>query len=211
MTKVAVIDFETTGLSPAYGDRATEVAVVIVDDYKIVDRYQSLMNAGKRIPAFIQQLTGISDAMIRKAPPSAQVMQELAEFVGDTPFIAHNAAFDSKFIDAEWSRIHFQRRQAFACSLLLSRRIYPQVHNHKLSTLVQSLQLPTTGNYHRALADAEMTAHLIIAIRNELQDQYRLANVPHALLCLLQKAPKTGIATAIKQAQQTLDLLATVA
>lgn len=51
MEIVAVIDFETTGLSPAQGDRATEIAAVIVEDGKVVDRYQSLMNAGVRIPS----------------------------------------------------------------------------------------------------------------------------------------------------------------
>jgi DNA polymerase-3 subunit epsilon len=50
MEIVAVIDFETTGLSPAQGDRATEVAAVIVEGGRVVDRYQSLMNAGVRIP-----------------------------------------------------------------------------------------------------------------------------------------------------------------
>ena len=91
---VAVIDFETTGLSPAQGDRATEIAVVILHDGQVVDRYQSLMNAGVRIPSYIQELTGISDAMIRSAPPVAEVMREVSAFVGDTPLVAHNASFD---------------------------------------------------------------------------------------------------------------------
>jgi DNA polymerase-3 subunit epsilon len=125
METVAVIDVETTGLSPAMGDRATEVAVVIVDGGKIVDRYQSLMNAGAHIPVFIEALTGISNDMIRKAPAATEVMSALAEFVGDIPLVAHNASFDSKFLDAEWLRINQQRRQEFACSLLLARRIYP--------------------------------------------------------------------------------------
>jgi DNA polymerase-3 subunit epsilon len=68
MNKIVVIDFETTGLSPNLGDRATEVAAVIIDGNQIVGKYQSLMNAGVAIPSFIQQLTGISIAMIRKAP-----------------------------------------------------------------------------------------------------------------------------------------------
>jgi DNA polymerase-3 subunit epsilon len=55
---IAIIDFETTGLSPAPGDRATEVAIVLVPDGQVVDRFQSLMNAGVRIPAFIESLTG---------------------------------------------------------------------------------------------------------------------------------------------------------
>ncbi len=201
MSKIAVIDFETTGLSPSYGDRATEVAVVMVENNVITARYQSLMNCGRRIPAFIQQLTGITDAMIRKAPPASEVMLELAEFVGDTPFLAHNASFDSKFIDAEWSRIQHQRTQPFACSLMLSRRLYPTFHNHKLGTLVQYLHLPTTGKYHRALADAEITAHLVMQIRADLKAKYELASVPHEMLCLLQKAPKAKLDDTIHKAR----------
>ena len=101
MEVVAVIDFETTGLSPAQGKRATEIAAVIVEDGRIVDRYQSLMNTGVRIPAFIEALTGISNTMIRQAPPAAEVMHAVADFVGDYPLVAHNAAFDCKFWDAE--------------------------------------------------------------------------------------------------------------
>ncbi len=132
MRKIVVIDFETTGLSPELGDRATEVAAVIIDGNKIVDKFQSLMNARVAIPSFIQQLTGISNAMIRKAPPSQKVMRELADFIGDSPLLAHNASFDTKFLDAEWSRIQYIRRQPFACSMLLSRRIYPHFPDHKL-------------------------------------------------------------------------------
>src|SRR5687768_1102125 len=64
MSLVGVIDFETTGLSPAMGDRATEIAIVLTEHGKVVARFQSLMNAGVRIPAFIEQYTGISNEMI---------------------------------------------------------------------------------------------------------------------------------------------------
>lgn len=201
MNKIVVIDFETTGLSPNLGDRATEVAAVIIDGNQIVGKYQSLMNACVAIPSFIQQLTGISIARIRKAPPCQKVMRELADFIGDIPLLAHNAAFDTKFLDAEWSRIHYKRRQPFACSMLLARRLYPHFPDHKLGTLVRHLKLPTTGEYHRALADAEMTASLIIKIKHDLQKKYSLSSVPHEMLCLLQKIPKSEIDSAIKKAQ----------
>ncbi|MDP3826866.1 MAG: exonuclease domain-containing protein, partial [Polaromonas sp.] len=68
MTRIAVIDFETTGLSPAMGDRATEVAIVLLEYGCVVDRFQSLMNAGVHSPAFITSLTGISNAMVAAAP-----------------------------------------------------------------------------------------------------------------------------------------------
>ena len=76
MGRIAVIDFETTGMSPDFGDRPTEVAIVLVEDGRIVDRYQSLMNAGVRVSSFITQLTGITNAMVASAPPAAQVMRE---------------------------------------------------------------------------------------------------------------------------------------
>ena len=82
MSLIAVIDFETTGLSPAMGDRATEVAIVLVQGGRIVDRFQSLMNAGVRIPTFITQLTGISNAMIASAPAADRVMVDASRFVG---------------------------------------------------------------------------------------------------------------------------------
>ena len=164
------------------------------------------MNAGMAIPSYIQQLTGISNAMISKAPPCPKVMRELADFVGDMPFVAHNASFDTKFLDAEWCRIQYKRRQPFACSMLVSRRIYPHAPDHKLGTLVRHLKLPTTGEYHRALADAKMTASLIIKIQNDLQEQYELASVPHEMLCILQKAPKDAIANTIMKSKIKLGL-----
>ena len=104
MPRIAVIDFETTGLSPAMGDRATEVAIVMVEDGEVVGRFQSLMNAGVRISAFIESFTGISNAMIAGAPRAECVMQEASRFVGDAPMVAHNASFDRRFWAAELQR-----------------------------------------------------------------------------------------------------------
>ena len=190
MEMVAVIDFETTGLSPDHGDRATEIAAVLLKDGKVVDRYQSLMNSGVRIPAFITELTGITDAMTRKAPPAADVMCEVSEFVGDYPLVAHNASFDSRFWDAELKRVHRKRRQEFACSMLVARRLFPLAPNHKLGVLVEYAKLPVTGRYHRALADAEMAASLVTHMEEELRRRYQLCDVPHELLRKIQKVQK---------------------
>lgn len=147
METVAVIDFETMGVSPDQGSRATEIAAVLVREGRIVDRYQSLMNARVPIPYFITQLTGISNAMVRRAPPAAEVMRQAAEFIGDCPLIAHNAAFDRQFLDAELARIHQYRRREFACTVLLARRLYPDAPNHKLGTLVEYAGPPPTFGY----------------------------------------------------------------
>lgn len=190
MDVVAVIDFETTGLSPDHGDRATEIAAVLLKDGKVVDRYQSLMNAGVRIPLFITELTGITDAMVRMAPPAADVMRAVADFVGDYPLVAHNASFDSRFWDAELKRVRRNRRQEFACSMLVARRLFPQAPSHKLGVLVEFARLPVTGRYHRALADAEMAASLVVHMEEELRRRYKLHDVPHELLREIQRVRK---------------------
>ncbi|MDH4608235.1 3'-5' exonuclease [Pseudomonas sp. BN102] len=199
MDPIAVIDFETTGITPGNDCRATEIGVVILDGGRIVDRYQSLMNAGIPVPPFIQNLTGISTAMLREAPPVAQVMNEVADFIGDLPLLAHNASFDQKFWDFELARIGRTRRQAFACSLLLARRLLPEAPNHKLGTLNAWAQLPNTGKAHRALADAEMAANLTLHLAGRLRDKHGINAVSHQLFCSLQKVPAAKIPEALRR------------
>ena len=193
MTRIAVIDFETTGISPAMGDRATEVAIVMLEGDRVVDRFQSLMNAGVRVPGFITQLTGITNAMVAAAPPAAQVMAEASRFVGDAPMVAHNASFDRKFWEAELARAGLDATQPFACTVLLSRRLYPQAPSHRLGALADFHRLPRTGQAHRALADAEMAAALLARIRADLRERYAVPAPTHALLMALQTWPRAAL------------------
>lgn len=197
----AVIDFETTGLSPGMGARPTEIAIVLVDSGTIIDRYQSLMNPGVPIPYDIQRLTGITDKMVKAAPSVESVMREAEEFVDQHPLVAHNAAFDRKFWDTELHRIHRQHHQGFICSMLLARRIFPEAPNHKLGTLVRFLDLPATGRYHRALADAEATAYLLLRIEDELMSRFRLTTVSYELLLTIQRAHRSKLASCVHRHQ----------
>ena len=199
MDTIAVIDFETTGLSPACGDRPTEIAAVLVRDGRIVDRYQSLMNAGLRVPPFITQLTGITTAMVRQAPPADQVMAEVADFVGTLPLVAHNAAFDSKFWDAELTRIGRTRAQPFVCSMLVARRVLPQASSYKLGSLVALAGLPAAARAHRALADAEMAVHLTLYLERELMQRFGVPAVTHQLLGRIQKTPKSALRQCVER------------
>ena len=199
MSPIAVIDFETTGISPAMGDRATEVAIVLLERGQVVDRFQSLMNAGLRIPAFITQLTGISNAMVAAAPDAAKVMADASRFVGSAPMVAHNAAFDRKFWVAELERVGLSAPQPFACTVLLSRRLYPQAPNHKLGSLVDYHRLPRTGQAHRALADAEMAAALLDRIQHDLRAQFGVPDPHHAVLMALQSWPRQSVPDRIRR------------
>ena len=199
MTTVAVIDFETTGLSPALGDRATELAIVILEGDQVVDRYQSLMNAGVRISSFIEAYTGISNEMIKTAPSASTVMAQACRFVGKRPMAAHNASFDRRFWIAELERIDQPAEQAFCCTLLLSRRLYPLAPNYRLGSLAAFHSLPSSGRAHRALADAEVAAALLGRIRQDLRTQFKVPEPRHELLMKLQACTRRAVPKAIER------------
>ncbi len=193
MNCIAVIDFETTGLSPTMGDRATEVAIVLVQGGQVVDRFQSLMNAGVCVPPFIQALTGITNKMIAAAPPAQEVMAQASRFVGNAPMVAHNASFDRRFWVAELQRAGHTGVQPFACTMLLARRLYPHAQNHKLATLAALHALHYSGRAHRAMADAEVAAALLVRIQRDLRERYQVKEPDHALLMQLQNCPPRAL------------------
>lgn len=198
METVAVLDFETTGLSPDWGDRATEIAITLVRDGQVIDKFQSLMNAGRRIPFEVTQLTGITNDMIAAAPPVAKVMREASTFVGKMPLVAHNASFDKKFWDSELKKLSISSENMFACTLLLSRRLYPNAQNHRLSTLVDFLELPRSGRAHRAMVDTEMASHLWLRIQQDVCTKYGIQPVTHELLTRVQKVARAKVPTLLQ-------------
>jgi DNA polymerase-3 subunit epsilon len=189
--RVVVIDFETTGLSTNGGDRAIEVGAVSIENGAISDSFQSLINPGTPIDAFIENYTGISNAMLSSAPSPDQVFPQLHQFIGDAVLIAHNAGFDRKFLDAEYSRVGYLRNQPFLCSMRIARRLYPKAPNHKLGVLVKYAKVPVTGEFHRALADAEMTGLLWLEMMKLLVETHGVSNVD---LKILQKLESMVIA-----------------
>lgn len=78
---VVVLDFETTGLSPGQGDRAIEIGAVRIKDGHISERFSALMNPGFNVSSFIEQYTGISNAMLKQAPPCNEVMADFVDFI----------------------------------------------------------------------------------------------------------------------------------
>jgi DNA polymerase-3 subunit epsilon len=180
---IVMLDFETTGLSPESGDRITEVAALRIAGGEIVERYVSLVNCGVRIPPFISSLTGISQAMVDSAPPAAEVVPELIEFIGADTLAAHNASFDEKFLMAEGARLgHDCRHQALVCSVKLSRRVLPGMSSYKLGELARALGIVFRGTAHRAEADAEVAARLLLHIGRHLGQSYGLSPVAPELL-----------------------------
>ncbi|NQZ07631.1 MAG: 3'-5' exonuclease [Algicola sp.] len=190
---VVILDFETTGLSPDMGDRAIEIGAVRLVNGEVTDSFQQLMNPGMRISGFIENYTGISNAMVKKAPPCHEVMDAFADYIGDDNLVAHNASFDKRFLDAELSMISRDYKGQFACSMLAARRIFQDAPNHKLGTLVEYAHIPSDGAFHRALYDSQMTAKLWMVMLETIEQRYNLDNIPFKLLQKVAKTPKKAV------------------
>ncbi|BCE00958.1 3'-5' exonuclease [Marinicellulosiphila megalodicopiae] len=192
MKPIVVLDFETSGMSPDFNDRAIEIGAVKIVDGAIVDEFQSLMNPGVYINGFIQDLTGISNDMLKDAPHNSQVMTQFYEFIQDSHIVAHNLSFDKKFLDAELGLVDLEFTGSAGCSLLLARRILPDSPNHKLGTLVNYCRVPKSGQFHRALDDAKMTGFIWLAMIDKIESSIG-KTVSFEMIQKICKTPKKKI------------------
>lgn len=157
----AVLDLETTGLSPT-DDRITEVGVVKARAGEVLGEFSTLVNPGRAVPAAISAITGITDHMVAPRPPIEAVLPALVEFLRGTVLVAHNAAFDTRFLAAALAR-HAYPPLALPVvdTAAVARRILrDEVRNCRLSTLAAHVGARTVPE-HRALPDARATLDVL--------------------------------------------------
>ena len=151
------LDIETTGLNPA-NDQILELAAVRMENGQMVQRFSQLVNPGRHIPPFITELTGIRDDMVEHSPNIHNVLPVFLDFLGDSLLLGHNTAFDLRFIRYN-SMVVMKHRvmNPYMDTLRISRLLFPNLHDHKLTTLIHAFQVGETVE-HRALSDAIQTA-----------------------------------------------------
>ena len=168
-----VVDVETTGTGPRYGDRVTEVAAVHVRGGVITPAFESLINPGRSIPGHITALTGISNAMVADAPRFEDIAGKLASHLAGRVFVAHNAAFDWGFLEAEFGRIATGALTGLVpsrlCTVRLARRFLRHLPRRNLDAVCWHYGVGNNGR-HRAAGDAYATAQVLVRL---LQDAER--------------------------------------
>lgn len=176
----SVVDVETTGLSPNK-NRIIEIALVKIENLKITDKLNYLINPQTYIPPFITSLTGIDNDDVIGAPIFSEIVNEITAFIGNTVLTAHNFPFDSSFLNAEFIRSgqEFINEQS-CCTLKIARNIYPTLQSKSLTSVAQSLNL-RNSNAHRALGDAEITAKVLLKMIKELQTKDSISTVGQLL------------------------------
>lgn len=149
--RFALVDIETTG-SHAKGHGITEIAIIISDGQKELERWETLVDPGIPIPLHITQLTGIDDAMVTKAPPFHQIADELREWLNDAIFVAHNVGFDYSFIRGHYEFIGQTWKNPKLCTVRMARKLLPGHGSYSLGNLCRDLEIGNDAR-HRAMGD----------------------------------------------------------
>ena len=162
--ELVVIDVETTGTDPKMSD-LVEVAAVKIKGTKIVDRWSSFVNPGRKIVG--NQMHGITDKDVKGAPSPREAADKLLAFVGDALVVGHNVGFDLGFIEeAKGDGFRF-KPGTYLDTLVIARDGYPGAESYKLGDLARFFGVELSQG-HRALPDAEATANLLLWFANDL-------------------------------------------
>ncbi|AWI24741.1 exonuclease domain-containing protein [Flavobacterium pallidum] len=189
-TQYAITDIETTG-GNASGSRITEIAIIIHDGTKIIERWETLVNPEQEIPLPIFALTGINNDMVRHAPIFDDIAEKVMELLSGRIFVAHNVNFDYSFIRHQLEQSGFKWTAKKLCTVRAARKIKPGLASYSLGNLCRALGI-NIENRHRAGGDADATAILFSRLlewdteaeiekmlKKASQDQRLPPNVPH--------------------------------
>ncbi len=166
-----VVDVETTGMRADGGDRITEIAALVMEGGVVRQRFETLINPQRSIPPMITALTRITPAMVRHAPPFAEVAGEVARLMHGRVFVAHNADFDWRFVCAEMARATGRvPANERLCTVRLARRMLPHLRSRRLNALAHYYGIEIAER-HRAGGDAAATARILLRLLEHAAEQ----------------------------------------
>ncbi|HHT66088.1 MAG: PolC-type DNA polymerase III [Caldicoprobacterales bacterium] len=163
------LDIETTGLD-AVNNEIIEIGAVKIQGRKITDRFQSFVAPVRSIPAHITELTGITQDMVKDAPPIEQVLTNFFAFCGDAALVAHNASFDIGFLRGKARPLGIALNHPIVDTLALSRELLPELKRFKLNLVADHLGIQLK-NHHRAADDAEVAGRIMLNLFEKLEEQ----------------------------------------
>lgn len=164
--RLAIVDLETTGSSATF-NRILEVGVHRVEQGRIIDTFQSLVDPGTPVPPDITRVTGLTDADVAGAPTFAAIAARVHALLEGCVFVAHNARFDYSFLRHEFARLGLPFQAPCLCTVRLSRALYPGHRRHSLSTLIERFGF-AYAQRHRALDDAAVVWQFLEHVHTQL-------------------------------------------
>ncbi len=163
------LDLETTGLRNDR-DEIIEIGAVKIQNFQIVDSYQTLVKPRQRIPYHITEITGIGNDMVASAPRLEEVFGDFMNFIGDSPIVGHNLNFDSGFIKRAADSLGYEFTPRGVDTLALSRLLLRDIKRHRLNQVARKLKI-SQEEHHRALDDALVCGKIFLEFLRRLENQ----------------------------------------
>ncbi|MBK6868236.1 MAG: 3'-5' exonuclease [Burkholderiales bacterium] len=166
-----VFDTETTGLSPSGGDEIIQIGAARVVNGRLLrqEAFEQLVDPGRDIPAAGIPIHGITPDMVAGQPRIEEVLPAFHQYAQETVLVAHNAAFDMKFLQLLEQRTGLAFQQPVLDTLLLSAVVHPNQESHRLEAIAERFGVTVLGR-HTALGDALVTAEVLIKLIPLLKD-----------------------------------------
>lgn len=164
---LAIIDTETTGMRAGFA-RVIDIGIIRVEEGKVVEQFETLLNPGTSIPSALTAIHGISDYHVASAPTFDEVALEIERLLDGAIFVAHNAAFDYGFIKAEFARIGMSFSSETLCTVKLSRSLFPSERRHNLDAIIERHAI-ACKNRHRAFPDAEVVWQFLRSLEQTIK------------------------------------------
>ena len=166
--RFAFLDLETTGLSPWFGDRISEIGIVLTEGKRIKQQVQMLVNPERPLSLGAASTSGLSDEELFTAPIFAYIADEVVEWLKGTVVVCHNAQFDVQFLDSEFRRLGREIQIPNLVDTLLLARQYFDLPSYSLLSIAEAFQIPMT-TAHRALNDAHTGRGIFFAMMESLK------------------------------------------
>ena len=158
-TTYCVLDLETTGLS-AKTEKITEIGIMKIQNGEVVDKFCEFVNPEKPIPQRVQEVTNITDDMVKDAPTIDVLFPKVLEFIKGSVLVAHNAVFDIGFLKNVAKELGYEFDYTYVDTLPLARKLYPELKKHKLGKIAEHLKIKVEVA-HRALDDVDTTVKVL--------------------------------------------------
>jgi DNA polymerase-3 subunit epsilon len=160
---LTVFDTETTGLQPSAGDEIIQIGAtrIVAGKLRRQDSFEQLVNPRRALPEAGIAIHGIQPEMLRGQPTIEAVLPAFHAFAADSALVAHNAAFDMRFLQLKEQASGVRFEMPVLDTLLLSAVLHPNQESHSLEAIAERLGVPVLGR-HTALGDAIVTAEVFV-------------------------------------------------
>ena len=152
-TEYSVLDLETTGIS-YLTEKITEIGIIKIKNGEIIDTFETFVNPEKHIPEKVQEITHITDDMVKDSPKIEDVLPKMIEFIGDSVVVTHNTDFDVSYLKYSYEKYGYKFNNTYLDTLRLAKAMFPEYKRYKLGLIADHLGI-VVEVAHRALDDVK--------------------------------------------------------